>query len=304
MDDFSWGNTRIVVGEGKHKKVIADNDDDGFEPSMIPLRKFSDYQAGMWEEERKSLGRSGRAESVGGFSLASRYPPLGPGGPGSVVGPASVMGGLPHSGSAISLGREQPRSRQVSNVFAPPYVFNTGSPLARSPAGSVIGGPTAAVGPTGVSEFGVYPGISGPMMMPPGHASMLSLGGLSMMSGMPFVPPTATTSGPFMPSYPSMMSINDLHHRNMRSVPCLSVSSLMTDPSGCSMFSLAGQAAGGPASVAGGGGGQVRPVQTNLTADPTEDELTSAVRSFLSTQDLMQVTKRTAREAIARAFPK
>lgn len=40
MDDFSWGNTRIVVGEGKDKKVIV-QDDEGFDESMIPLKKFS-----------------------------------------------------------------------------------------------------------------------------------------------------------------------------------------------------------------------------------------------------------------------
>lgn len=40
MDDFSWGNTRIVVGEGKDKKVVY-RDDDGFDESVIPLKKFS-----------------------------------------------------------------------------------------------------------------------------------------------------------------------------------------------------------------------------------------------------------------------
>ena len=40
MDDFSWGNTRIVVGEGKDKKVLI-QDDEVFDESMIPLKKFS-----------------------------------------------------------------------------------------------------------------------------------------------------------------------------------------------------------------------------------------------------------------------
>jgi chitin synthase len=40
MDDFSWGSTRIVVGEGKSKKVLAP-EDDHFDDSMIPMRKFS-----------------------------------------------------------------------------------------------------------------------------------------------------------------------------------------------------------------------------------------------------------------------
>ena len=40
MDEFSWGNTRLVVGEGKDKKVIM-NEDEKFDDSMIPLKKFS-----------------------------------------------------------------------------------------------------------------------------------------------------------------------------------------------------------------------------------------------------------------------
>ena len=40
MDDFSWGNTRLVIGEGNNKKVIM-NDDEKYDDSMIPLKKFS-----------------------------------------------------------------------------------------------------------------------------------------------------------------------------------------------------------------------------------------------------------------------
>lgn len=43
MDDFSWGNTRLVVGEGSNKKVIM-AEDEKFDESMIPLKKFS----GAW----------------------------------------------------------------------------------------------------------------------------------------------------------------------------------------------------------------------------------------------------------------
>ena len=40
MDDFGWGNTRLVIGEGNNKKVII-NEDEKFDDSMIPLKKFS-----------------------------------------------------------------------------------------------------------------------------------------------------------------------------------------------------------------------------------------------------------------------
>jgi chitin synthase len=40
MDDFSWGNTRIVIGDGGNKKIVM-NEDDWFDDSMIPMKKFS-----------------------------------------------------------------------------------------------------------------------------------------------------------------------------------------------------------------------------------------------------------------------
>ncbi|KAF8868757.1 chitin synthase [Gymnopilus junonius] len=42
----------------------------------------------------------------------------------------------------------------------------------------------------------------------------------------------------------------------------------------------------------------------NMNPNPTDDELFNALRTYLSTQDLMTVTKKTAREAIAARFPK
>lgn len=40
QDDFGWGNTRIVVGEGKLKKTLIPTEE-AFDDSMIPLKKFS-----------------------------------------------------------------------------------------------------------------------------------------------------------------------------------------------------------------------------------------------------------------------
>ncbi|PVV02488.1 hypothetical protein BB560_003057 [Smittium megazygosporum] len=43
FDDFSWGNTRVVVGEGK-RKVITESDFE-FDPKSIPLALWKDYEA-------------------------------------------------------------------------------------------------------------------------------------------------------------------------------------------------------------------------------------------------------------------
>ncbi|KAF2193312.1 glycosyltransferase family 2 protein [Zopfia rhizophila CBS 207.26] len=42
QDDFSWGNTRIVIGEKGMKQVVT-TDDEGFDPRSIPLQRWDDY---------------------------------------------------------------------------------------------------------------------------------------------------------------------------------------------------------------------------------------------------------------------
>lgn len=42
QDNFTWGNTRIVIGEKGKKQVVA-VDDEGFDPRSIPLQNWDDY---------------------------------------------------------------------------------------------------------------------------------------------------------------------------------------------------------------------------------------------------------------------
>ncbi|KAL2130322.1 hypothetical protein VTI74DRAFT_6594 [Chaetomium olivicolor] len=42
QDNFTWGNTRIVIGESGKKQVVA-VDDEGFDPRSIPLQRWDDY---------------------------------------------------------------------------------------------------------------------------------------------------------------------------------------------------------------------------------------------------------------------
>ena len=43
FDDFSWGNTRVVVGEGK-RKIYVSGEEEIFDPNSIPLIKWSEYE--------------------------------------------------------------------------------------------------------------------------------------------------------------------------------------------------------------------------------------------------------------------
>ncbi|KAI9369464.1 chitin synthase-domain-containing protein [Aspergillus egyptiacus] len=42
QDDFSWGNTRVVIGEKGAKRVVA-VEDEPFDPRSIPLQRWDDY---------------------------------------------------------------------------------------------------------------------------------------------------------------------------------------------------------------------------------------------------------------------
>ena len=44
QDNFTWGNTRIVLGEKEGKQVVA-LEDNGFDPRSIPLQRWDDYAA-------------------------------------------------------------------------------------------------------------------------------------------------------------------------------------------------------------------------------------------------------------------
>jgi chitin synthase len=50
FDDFSWGNTRVVVGEGKKTVYVADAEP--FDPKSIQLKRWRDFEENdLWEAD-------------------------------------------------------------------------------------------------------------------------------------------------------------------------------------------------------------------------------------------------------------
>ncbi|KAJ5277172.1 hypothetical protein N7524_003325 [Penicillium chrysogenum] len=70
MDDFSWGNTRIITGEKGRKVVISD--EGKFDPDSIPKKIWEDYQAELWESQ---TSRDDRSE-FSAHSYGTRLPPF------------------------------------------------------------------------------------------------------------------------------------------------------------------------------------------------------------------------------------
>ncbi|KAL0060141.1 hypothetical protein AAF712_013067 [Marasmius tenuissimus] len=55
MDDFSWGQTCLVLGESGKKMII--HDEGKFDPRAIPLKSWSDYENKLWvKESNHSIG--------------------------------------------------------------------------------------------------------------------------------------------------------------------------------------------------------------------------------------------------------
>lgn len=67
MDDFNWGNTRVVAGE-KGKKVVI-SDEGKFDPSSIPRKKWEEYQAELWETQ---TSREDTRSEISGFSYGTK----------------------------------------------------------------------------------------------------------------------------------------------------------------------------------------------------------------------------------------
>ncbi|KAK1077353.1 hypothetical protein LTR33_008157 [Friedmanniomyces endolithicus] len=67
MDDFSWGNTRMINGESG--KQILVSDEGKFDPTSIPRKKWEEYQAELWEQQ--TIRDDARSE-ISGVSYATK----------------------------------------------------------------------------------------------------------------------------------------------------------------------------------------------------------------------------------------
>ncbi|PKY01607.1 chitin synthase E [Aspergillus campestris IBT 28561] len=108
MDDFSWGNTRVITGEKGRKVVISD--EGKFDPASIPKKKWEEYQTELWEAQ---TSRDDRSE-VSGVSYGTKsYHPMQSeyGFPGSR--PMSQLELPRYGGSRMSIAPSEMMSRHM-----------------------------------------------------------------------------------------------------------------------------------------------------------------------------------------------
>ncbi|KAL4780367.1 chitin synthase ChsE [Aspergillus varians] len=106
MDDFTWGNTRVITGEKGRKIVLSD--EKKFDPASIPKKRWEEHQAELWDAQ---TSRDDRSE-ISGISYGTKYHPAQSeyGFPGSR--PMSQLD-LPRHMSRMSLAPSEMMSRHM-----------------------------------------------------------------------------------------------------------------------------------------------------------------------------------------------
>ncbi|KAJ7724605.1 glycosyltransferase family 2 protein [Mycena maculata] len=136
MDDFSWGATRLVMGESGKKMIV--HDEGKFDPRVIPLKSWNDYENELWDKESNhSIGSwvpppklrgDGYAESQTAslYGRETTYEPRG-----YSPAPSQIGGYAPmqYPAPGYQSGRNTPQSfnRPVTNYLDVP-IPTTGSP--------------------------------------------------------------------------------------------------------------------------------------------------------------------------------
>ena len=116
MDDFSWGNTRMVTGE-KGRQVIV-SDEGKFDPESIPRKKWEEYQAELWDAQTQ---RDDARSEISGISYATKswHPAMSEYGGGGYP-PSRPMSqlNLPYNGSHMSLMMSDQQSLGVPRAYS------------------------------------------------------------------------------------------------------------------------------------------------------------------------------------------
>jgi chitin synthase len=275
MDEFGWGNTRLVIGEGSNKKVMM-NDDEKFDDSMIPLKKFSgestycrspwnlvlnlfpEYEAEAWETGSRHSDETGY-EGKPHSQSHSRIPQSrGESPPSRSYHQASQAGDYYRDTNAMNNG-SNPNLRLGSQASHSNLSHHISQNLApQLPFMGLGGGPGSFHG----SDNGLMP----TNMLPVGYQNPGSV------YGMPLAPQN-TMMGNVYTAGGGSQSQSGSFGGVPPSIPVLQQRPIST-------FSLATT---------------VNPFAgPSLNPNPSDDELFGALRSYLSTQDLMTVTKKYA----------
>ncbi|KAI8646031.1 chitin synthase-domain-containing protein [Parasitella parasitica] len=171
FDDFSWGNTRLVLGDDGQKKMLP-ADEGKFDPKSIPLKKWSDHENELWEtgsaETRgTTITSSTTRRTASGLPPVVGYAPTNNGYMTPVANYASSMHQMPiaatAAGSIINGGGQ---------AFNDNASFRYSHQNLAGRASSIVMGPPSVLNMAPMQQ---HPPMSMPMMSAPSIYSEASL---------------------------------------------------------------------------------------------------------------------------------
>ncbi|ORZ30769.1 chitin synthase-domain-containing protein [Catenaria anguillulae PL171] len=159
-DDFSWGNTRVVLGDNGKKQVIS-NETEKFDPSLIPTRKWADYEQELYMLQQKQMDDFDDTQSVAayghvGMQPAITFQPQASAAlrPMSMIGGVGIPGsGMPGFGTTGLVASIAQPSRPHSVAF-PSLSTNYALPGASQPPALTSGFVASPMSPTGTGTGG------------------------------------------------------------------------------------------------------------------------------------------------------
>ncbi|KAJ2363444.1 Chitin synthase, class 6, partial [Coemansia sp. RSA 2610] len=73
MDDFSWGNTRIVVGDDGKRQIFV-KDEEPFNPDEIPMKSWAEYEGEIFKRQQQIQEMEAVAQAIDDFGNNSVRP--------------------------------------------------------------------------------------------------------------------------------------------------------------------------------------------------------------------------------------
>ncbi|PVU87283.1 hypothetical protein BB559_006124 [Furculomyces boomerangus] len=137
FDDFSWGNTRTVIGEGK-RKVVVENDFE-FDPKSIVLMNWREYESHLAAMGQLNEPPPNMNPNVGQISMGVL--PIAPSRAGTRVGTPLSFIGNPNASTPVPMGMNMYEANQMQMNNQYPVIDNSNGQIAYPmPAAYNMGG--------------------------------------------------------------------------------------------------------------------------------------------------------------------
>ncbi|KAJ2297290.1 hypothetical protein IWW55_004843, partial [Coemansia sp. RSA 2706] len=312
MDDFSWGNTRVVVGDGKRKLIVKD--DKPFDPASIPQRKWMEYEAelnsagvlnapppnmnpnaGSSREDDRGTMFSRQSGAMGSASRHGGNTPV----PGAVRAgtPTTIISGSGSVDPRLQLSTPVAQAQQQQQYQSGPG-YGDARPVSTvggvaMPADGTIAARgasyqysptsfydnTVSPGQPGFGMFGTGASVSPHALHSPGQIDYFS----SPVLGQPGTQSRGSPGAAMIGAYGQQQqpTRESIYSAGSYGVP-----------------SMYGQPAAGNSALQGGG----TPGMMMTGAMPTDEQLIESIKRILSSQNLNSVTKKSVRAQLAAEY--